>query len=294
MWQDFLLYQVAAGLPPSQVDIHFLLSFMEFLCQNGHSRANIANYMAAIRTLHILYGLSTHPFRDQRIQLYLKALKISAPLDPTIRPTLDIQKLQLLLMYCDTVPHSTIFKALYVTCFFSFLRLSNILPHSVATFDNTRHLARGDFIRSGEGAVLLLKWSKTIQDRKSTVTIHLPSLGNSPLCPIKAINLMIKNIPADPNDPLFTIQTTKDLAPLTDSIARKHLKKASHALNISPSLTFHAFRRAGASWAFSQGAPLEHIMRHGTWKSDAIWTYLSSSTSTVSPVSAAFQAALRH
>ena len=216
------------------------------------------------------------------------------PLDPTIRPTLDIQKLQLLLMYCDTVPHSTIFKALYVTCFFSFLRLSNILPHSVATFDNTRHLARGDFIRSGEGAVLLLNWSKTIQDRKSTVTIPLPSLGNSPLCPIKAINLMIKNIPADPNDPLFTIQTTKGLAPLTDSIACKHLKKASHALNISPSLTFHAFRRAGASWAFSQGAPLEHIMRHGTWKSDAIWTYLSSSTSTVSPVSAAFQAALRH
>ena len=116
---------------------------MEFLCQNGHSRANIENYMAAIRTLHILYGLSTHPFRDQRIQLYLKALKISAPLDTTIRPILDIQKLQLLLMYCDTVLHSTIFKALYVTCFFSFLRLSNILPQSVATFDNTRHLAKG-------------------------------------------------------------------------------------------------------------------------------------------------------
>ena len=294
MWHDFILYQVAAGLPSSQVDTQILLSFMEFLCQNGHSKPNIANYMAAVRTLFMLHGFFTESFRDQRIQLYLKALKINAPFQPTIRPTLDIQKLQSLLKYCDSVPYSMTFKPLYLTCFFSFLRLSNILPHSVATFDYTRHLARGDFIKSGEGAVLLLKWSKTIQDRKSTVTIPLPSLGASPLCPIKALDLMIQNIPADPNHPLFLIKNHRGLVPLTDSIARKHLKKACAALQIYPSLTFHAFRRAGASWAFSQGVPLEHIMKHGTWKSDAIWTYLSSSTSTVSPVSAAFQAALRH
>ena len=70
------------------------------------------------------------------------------------------------------------------------------------------------------------------------------------------------------------------LVPLTDSVARKHLKNASQVLDISPTLRFHAFRRAGASWAFTHGVPLEHIMRHGTWKSDAIWTYLSSSPST--------------
>ena len=284
---------MAAELPPFQVDTHLLLSFLQFLSHNGHSKANIANYMAAVRTLHIIHGLLTHPFIDQRIHLYLKSLKINAPFDPTLRPLIDIQKLHSLLSYCDTALYPYIFKALYLTCFFSFLRLSNILPHSLASFDNTRHLARGDFIMSGEGAVLLLKWSKTLQDRKSTVTIPLPNLHDSPLCPIKAINLMIQQIPATSNHPLFTIYTAKGLVPLTDSLAHKHLKNASKALNISPSLTFHAFRRAGASWAFSQGVPLEHIMRHGTWKSDAIWTYLSSSTSTISPVSAAFQAALR-
>ena len=225
--------------------------------------------------------------------MYLKALKLNGPFDPTLRPVMDIQNLHSLLLYCDTAPYSVIFKALYLTCFFSLLRLSNILPHSLVTFDNTRHLARGDFIQSGEGAILLFKWSKTLQDRKSTVTIHLPNLHNSPLCPIKAISLMVQQVPASSNDPLFTIHTARGFVPLTDSLARKHLKKVSNVLNISPSLTFHAFRRAGASWAFSQGIPLEHIMRHGTWKSDAIWTYLSSSTSTISPVSAAFQPALR-
>ena len=274
MWQDFLLFQVVAGLPPSQVDILFLLSFMEFLSQNGHSKASIGNYMAAVRILHIVHGLPTQPFRDERIPLYLKALKITAPFAPASCPTLDISTLQALILHCDQLPHPIIFKALYLTCFFSFLRISNLLPHSIATCDCTRQLARGDFIATEAGAVLLLKWSKTIQDRKSTVTIPLPDLGQSPLCPIGAL---IHTYPAMQNDPLFILPRTPHYIPLTDSAACKHFKRASTALKISPSLTFHAFRRAGASWAFSHGVPLEHIMRHGTWRSDAIWSYLSAS-----------------
>ena len=213
---------------------------------------------------------------------------------PLCSPHGGYSNLQSLLLFCDTVPDSTTFKALYVTCFFSFLRISNILQYSLSAFDNTGHLSRGDFIMAGDGAVLLIKWSQTIQDRKSTVTIPLPNLGHSPLCPIAAINHMILTMPASSNDPLFTITRYRMLVPLTDSVARKHLKNASLALNISPSLTIHAFRRAGASWAFSHGVPFEHIMRHGTWKSSVIWTYLSSSPSTSSPVSAAFQTALHN
>ena len=56
---------------------------------------------------------------------------------------------------------------------------------------------------------------------------------------------------------------------------------------------FHAFRRAGASWAFKEGVSLEHIMKNGTWRSDAIWSYLFSSSSLTFPISVAFQAALR-
>ena len=216
------------------------------------------------------------------------------PLKPSSRPSIDISTLQSLLLFCDTRPHPLTFRALYLTCFFSFLRLSNILPHSSSTFDDTRHLARGDFLTSGVGAVLLIKWSKTIQDRKSITTIPLPNLGLSPLCPIVALRAMIHHMPAHSNDPLFTIKKHHHLQPLTDSLARKHLKNASQSLQISPHPTFHAFRRAGASWAFNHGVPLEHIMRHGTWKSDAISTYLSSAPSTSSPVSLAFQAALHY
>ena len=104
------------------------------------------------------------------------------------------------------------------------------------------------------------------------------------MCPIAALTLMVQMFPAEQNDPLFLLPRKRGLVPLTDSVARKHLKSVSLALGIAPPLTFHAFCRAGASWAFHNGVPLEYIKKHGTWKSDAIHTYLVSSPSLSSPV----------
>ena len=292
MWRDFLAFQVAAGLPHSQVNSNFLLSFMEYLYQSKLSSSHIANYMAALRSFYIINALDTTPLKDERIPLFLKSIKIQAPFAPTIKPAIDVRRLESIIQQCHALPHSKIFQPLYLLSFFSFLRLSNILPHTTKTFDPTRQLARGDFILSNNNAVLLIKWSKTLQDRKKSVTIPLPSLGSSPLCPIKAITNIILLHPAGENDSLFVIPRSSSPVPLTDSMARKHLKKISIILGLHSPLTFHAFRRAGAMWAFQNGVPLEHIMKHGTWKSDAVWTYLSSTPSATSPVSLAFQASL--
>ena len=178
-------------MPHYQVNTEILLSFMEFLYYNGLSTNHIANYMAALRALHILFTLKTDPFKDDRIPLFLKALKLQAPLSIPTRSHIDIDTLSSIVALCDSFPHPKIFKALYLLCYFSFLRLSNLLPHTTTSFDSTRQLARADFISVHEMAVLLIKWSKTMQDRKQAVTIQLPNLGASLLCPIKAVQQMI-------------------------------------------------------------------------------------------------------
>ena len=159
----------------------------------------------------------------------------------------------------------------------------------MASFDHTRQLARGYVIFGETGAVLLLKWSKTMQNSKDFATVSLPDLAGSNLCPILALKVMFHRFQATENCLVFFIPRSKGLVPLTDSVARKHLKDNSRSLCLERVLTLHDFRRAGAAWAFSYGVPLEHIMKHGTWKSDAIWTYLSSAITTSSPVALAFQ-----
>ena len=157
---------------------------MEFLVQNGQSQPTTANHMAALRAYHIIYNLPTAPFTDQRIQLFQKSLKIQAPFRPTKRSPLTIDLLLEIIQQCQNLPFPCIFSSLYLLPFFSFLRISNILPHSTTSLDKTRQLARGDVIIHPQGAVVLVKWSKTIQNRKDIGTGFIPALGDSPLCPI--------------------------------------------------------------------------------------------------------------
>ena len=281
-----------AGLSLPQVATLDVLAYMEYLHRNGMSPSNITNYITGIRAFHILYGLNTDQFRDQRIPLFVKALQINRPLKPTIVLALDVNLLEQILGACQQLQFPLVFKSLYLFCFFSFLRLSNILPHSASAFDNSRQLCRGDIIFGQSKAVIIVKWSKTLQDRCNTATVSLPVLPHSPLCPVQALLTMFRVFSASTDSPLFQIFRSGALFPLTDSRARKHLKHISAVLGLQKSLTFHDFRRAGASWAFQHGVSLQDIQAQGTWSSQCVWRYIHIPLAGPSRVAAAFRAHL--
>ena len=52
------------------------------------------------------------------------------------------------------------------------------------------------------------------------------------------------------------------------------------------------FRKAGTTWAFNHGIPLQDIMLHGTWSSRAVWKYINSTPAASSVVSTTFQSHL--
>ena len=129
----------------------------------------------------------------------------------------------------------------------------------MATFDASRHLCRADVIFVESKALVVIKWSKTLQDRCRTTTVIVLILGQSLLGPVVAIQTMFQLYPAGPESPLFQIPSADALMSLTDSIARKHLKQVSTALSLLKPLTFHDFRRAGASWPLQHGVPIQDI-----------------------------------
>ena len=113
---------------------------MEFLVQNQISHTNIANYMAALRASFIIYAIPTVAFTDHRLQLFLKSVKINSNFTPTIHSSITVDTLHKICQVCTVLPNTEIFSALYLFAFFSVLRLSNILPHSIKFFDGTRQL----------------------------------------------------------------------------------------------------------------------------------------------------------
>ena len=75
-----------------------------------------------------IYNCDTTPFRDNRIPLFVKAVKLNMPLQSKLHFVIDDALLE-----------------------------ASMLPHSVASFDNTRHLCEGDVIFSDQYAVIIIK-----------------------------------------------------------------------------------------------------------------------------------------
>ena len=131
MWVDFISFQAAAGLPSYQVNVTLLLSFLEYFHENNISSAQLQNYLAAIRAMHIARGLETAPFKDARLPLFLKATRIHRQFKPKVLAHLDLSLLEKIIKLCDHMQFPQVFKPLYLLMFFSFLRMSNVLPHAV-------------------------------------------------------------------------------------------------------------------------------------------------------------------
>ena len=96
--------------------------------------------------------------------MYLKSLQKSAPFKPILKDIIDIPLLYAIIDLCDKQPLGYIFKTVYLVSFFSFLRISNLCPHSVNDYSPLRQLAKGDVICEGFSTSLLIKSSKTLQN----------------------------------------------------------------------------------------------------------------------------------
>jgi integrase len=103
------------------------------------------------------------------------------------------------------------------------------------------------------------------------------AINNSPVCPLRAFFALQRSYPVLPTYPFLSYRAAGQLHIISQSHLRRALKRLVLMLNFSPHLTFHSFRRSGASVAFASGVPFQAIQAHGTWASDSLWAYIDAS-----------------
>jgi len=147
---------------------------------------------------------------------------------------------------------------------------------SPTSFDPNRHLCRDDIKFTSHGAVLRIKWSKTLQHKDRLLLVLLPHIPGSVLCPVSAILQYFTLVPAPNSAPFFCTPSRGSLRPLTQDFFSKAIKSLISSIGLSPSdFSPHSFRRGGTTFAFQAGVPERLIQRHGDWRSDACRRYLS-------------------
>ena len=147
--------------------------------------------------------------------------------------------------------------AAFLVAFFSFLRISNLVPYTLASCqsNNAYFLKRADVSFTVSGVVLRVYRTKTIQFKQHALAIPLPFIPNSVLCPVTALQTYFHAVPSQASSPLFVVNHCDSLKPLLAAQFNRFLKSCVAAVGLNPSnFSSRSFRQGGATFAFNCGA----------------------------------------
>ena len=292
LFRSFVGFCICINVPLREMNLSTVMSFLEYLVVNNTSIHMLANYVSALKAMAVVYNIEYTVFDHPQVKYYLKAVRINRPLSVPRRNIMDIPTLRCLISLVSPLSNAITFKALFLVGYFGFFQLSNLVPHAGKDFDPSRHLAGGDVFFESSTVKLLIKWTKTLQDRNQAKVISLPKLDSN-ICSYGALQDLVRAFSPESMDPLFQRQTPRVSQVMTDSIVRKTLSTLNQALGFPRSyFTFHAFRRSGASLAYNNRVPIEDIQSHGTWTSECVWRYISLDLSNNSKVANSFKSLL--
>ena len=180
-----------------------ILAFIEFLCFNNLSHASIQAYLSPLKSQFKLLSLPLHPLNHHTVTLALRGIALHVPVVKKVKGIFDVQSLSSIISLSALIPSGPTYQALFLTAFFAFFRLSNLVPSSVSSFSPLVHLCRADLIPYSEFASIVVKWFKTLQKQSQFTTVQIPVLFPSPLCTVTALQAMIAACLLPPNTPLF-------------------------------------------------------------------------------------------
>ena len=295
LFRSFVAFSIVANVNIRQLSLSEALSYLEFLVDNRTTAHMVSNHVSAIRAMFVLYDIPYQLWDHPKIKYFIKSIKMARPLALPKKNIIDLNTLKSIIAVISNWPNSVVYKAVFLTAFFGFFRLSNIAPHAISEFDITRHFTGGDIFFQKDEVQLLLKWSKTMQYRNEYKLVSLPKLGKSTVCPYRALRNLMHLYAPDHQAPLFQIKNVAGgWQVLTDSRIRKTLANVNQKLRLPKNYyTFHAFRRSGATLAYEMDVPIKEIKDHGTWASDCVWTYIRPQASAGHQVAQKFRRRLK-
>lgn len=208
----------------------------------GLKSETIANYIAGVRTLHWLVGL-TPPEGAYLLKQLLKGVKArdkrpkvqALPLEPSIflklLPSVKFRNLVELVSWVALLMG-----------FHLLLRASNLTATSKAAFDPSINLTRRDFRMKQDIMLVHIKWTKTLQFKEHKLLIPVIPFTEIGLSAVKWFQYMISVIPAQPDDPAFSIPHKKHNVPLTYSQLDRCLKSWASSAGIKGAISLHGLR----------------------------------------------------
>ena len=204
-WRSFFRFSKKFRYTVWPVTVHIICLYAQFLAYTFHTTKAVRSYLSGVCTLHRLLRVTPPNMADMEVKLTMMGLakllnrpvKQAQPVDPQI--LLEFFAFLNMKKSVDLV-----FWGMLVIGFFGMFRKSNLMSDTRKTFDCTRQFVKNHVKFSGDIAILLVTWSKTLQFRNKVLEVPFFPIPNSPLCPVTILKALCNK--KRPNEPLFKVK----------------------------------------------------------------------------------------
>lgn len=273
---QFIRFMCHHRLSFKRINSEIICAYIEKLVRQVRSPATIRNYISALTVMYQRMKIRPHVFLHIDVRRALKATDKTVRHVPCPANLITPDLLRSIIYVTSHLDDARTLRFLFICMFMSLLRQSNFMPQTVASFDTSRNLTRGDVRLCEDGLHISIKWEKNMQTVQANQGLVLPTTIDKTLCPIRAYQAMLRLVPSRvKSDPLIMF---RDYNPITLSFVQAVWRDAIEALGKCPkTYRLHGLRRGGATYvaAASPNARRE-LQDAGRWKSSAYQRYIAN------------------
>ena len=123
-----MAFSICAKIKMSHLSVSIALSYLDLFIDNNVSAHMFSNHISATRTMSVLYDLPYQPWDHSKIKYFVKSIKLIRPMALPKRNVINLNTLKTIAAITQRFPNPLVYKAVFLTAFFGFFRLSTISP----------------------------------------------------------------------------------------------------------------------------------------------------------------------
>ena len=277
-WEKYTHFSktILGNEPQLPIQSQDLVLFVAYLNQNNAS-ASIASSMSALGHLHKLAGLEDVTKHFLVTQTLAGARKVASTCDTRLPITATILK-----ELVNAIPKVTassaearLFKAMFVTAFFGFLRIGEMAPTTKKQVPSVIQFSDLHWQNDKSQVVVTLrKFKHSVKRGPQNVVLRKETSANSDICPVRGIRKFLR-VRGPHRGPLFILDGKPCLRRKFDRVLKDCVEFCRYDIKAYKG---HSFRIGAATDAAARGFSDAQIRTLGRWNSDAFRRYIRLSS----------------
>lgn len=266
--KTYICFAVLYHFNPLRPSSSQLCMYVQYLKNSFAAPRTVKNYLSGARTWMGEHGGDLTPFSSFEYQQLSSAIPKRSQHVPNRAAPLTWAHIKTIVSFLDSTPGIPLsVKPCILIGYHTFLRSSNLLSPTMATWGGPHTIMVQDLLLQDQGLEISIRSTKTKSDPTPVKSI-LPWSDDPQYCPAMAWFRYVTTIKPWALGPAFITDNFQPLTPKhVVGFMRLALKNCKEL--VASKISMHSLRRGAAQSAAQLGLPLDAIKERGMWRSDS-------------------------